>query len=67
MTGEYEKLKPCPFCGGEAKILPKDCWGMSGNAVKCKRCFTCVDFNLDNIAVWQKREYEELTPPKEQD
>lgn len=22
-----EKLLPCPFCGGEAKLMTKDVWG----------------------------------------
>ena len=32
-----EELKPCPFCGGEAKIVHGDL-GRSGSRVICKDC-----------------------------
>jgi len=29
------KLKPCPFCGGEAEMLY---YGSKGRIIKCKKC-----------------------------
>lgn len=38
------KLKPCPFCGGEAKFASQK-WGLSFAYVKCSKCHAkvCVD------------------------
>jgi len=30
------KLKPCPFCGGEAGMFY---YGSNGRIIKCKKCF----------------------------
>ena len=38
---EKVKLKPCPFCGGEA-VLKDDLWGESF-CVRCKRCRARTD------------------------
>lgn len=31
-----KKLKPCPFCGGEAEL----CMGAKNVKVRCKKCFS---------------------------
>lgn len=36
-----EKLKPCPFCGGEAIIVHV---GRSGSRVTCKYCYCSTAF-----------------------
>lgn len=38
------ELKPCPFCGGEAKLASQK-WGLSFAYVKCSKCHAkiCVD------------------------
>ena len=44
----YMKLKPCPFCGGEAKAVKEifgTCW-----KVKCKKC-SC---NVGRSWFWNK-------------
>ena len=32
-----EKLKPCPFCGGDA-LLARDYAGFGATYIKCKKC-----------------------------
>lgn len=32
------KLKPCPFCGGEAEIEHQYIFGREYSMVKCKEC-----------------------------
>ena len=50
-----EKLKPCPFCGGEAKV--KRFFGCAYITVGCKKCN--VQINRDTkkaaIAAWNTR------------
>ena len=52
-----DKLKPCPFCGGEAKIR---CVGLDGWRIICKKgCCTVGDSLMDEevaIKAWNKRE-----------
>ena len=57
------KLKPCPFCGGEAFIheICEDFldvgWKMRGFAGSCKKCHATTEYNQDrNIAIraWNK-------------
>lgn len=48
------KLKPCPFCGGEAEI--KIVWhshGMDGSyknhLIQCKNCYARKEISADNF------------------
>ena len=54
---EYE-LKPCPFCGGKAKLF-----GTESNGIFYVKCLECdVDSNFDTdeeaIAAWNRRAVE---------
>ena len=58
VDGMSEKLKPCPFCGGEAIPLHNKLWNVT--AVTCKRCGamgpTWTSSALSElIDVWNKR------------
>jgi len=49
-------LKPCPFCGGAAVVVPddNDCWSF----VECKFCAAQSDgcrTKEDAIAAWNRR------------
>ena len=49
-----KKLKPCPFCGGEAKVRNF----ISGRDVHCKNCYASVkilDSNEEAIKAWNTR------------
>ena len=58
------ELKPCPFCGGEAKYV----YAMPYNAVKCKKCKSWGKTVLDRyeqrdgkenaIEAWNRRTHE---------
>lgn len=56
-----DKLKPCPFCGGEAEFI-------SGVGFFCVSCsFCCGETNLYNtgqeaIEAWNKRNQPTFTP-----
>ena len=49
-----DKLKPCPFCGGEAKIKEN---GAEYNYISCKRCKngTAYGYQDQVIARWNTR------------
>ncbi len=38
-------LKPCPFCGGKAKLYVRDV----GVSVMCRECFAQTDICLDRL------------------
>lgn len=45
------KIKPCPFCGGEAEIKIQKCdYGISGTIITCKKCHA-KNFSMDKQAV----------------
>ena len=53
------KLKPCPFCGGEAKVFA---YSDGGICVKCMNCycqtFATSDWNIANAK--EKSAYEKI-------
>mgnify|MGYP002625721244 CR=1 FL=1 len=51
-----EKLRPCPFCGGEAAAHKTP--GLGGNYVMCSKCLTSGNnYPTPEIAVehWNRR------------
>ena len=52
------KLKPCPFCGGEAEII-RYCDGpIVYYYASCKECYStsgCVVTKEDAVYVWNRR------------
>lgn len=51
-AGEPGGLKPCPFCGGEAKLLHVG----AGRIVKCGSCGASTSFAAENPAKeWNRR------------
>jgi len=50
MTGDREKLKPCPFCGGEAETITFS----SNEFVQCKMCKASSD-DSGGIRKWNTR------------
>ena len=57
---ERAELKPCPFCGGRAKTVPRRNWGYCVECQYCDLAMPCYrpDFNFA-IADWNTR-----TPPQ---
>ena len=58
------KLKPCPFCGGEAKILNVD----DRYTVKCRSCFCGTGIYKDSgraSEAWNRRAENESRTDKE--
>lgn len=57
-----EKLKPCPFCGGEGELLPQPNGILS---IICKNCqtkvFDVTEFNEQVIGRWNRRIPETFT------
>ncbi len=52
-------LKPCPFCGGEARVLPQQFSSIKGYSIDCtvcgarKNCFS--EHEEQVIAEWNAR------------
>lgn len=62
------KLKPCPFCGGTAKIYHEQRKGIDGSIAKCGICFSQSRWKMvnhetasdeDAAKAWNKRHLEE--------
>ena len=53
-----EKLKPCPFCGGEARI--EDELEDGGKCISCIRCMACSPVYFDRcenmVPEWNRRD-----------
>ena len=54
-----EKLRNCPFCGGEAKLYSRAVdWLLSEHLVRCKKCH-CITDTYDTkeeaVEVWNRR------------
>lgn len=54
-------LKPCPFCGGKAEIIPtgNSTVGWKRTEVRCKLCgmtrtFRWITHNFDREFIWKK-------------
>jgi len=57
------KLKPCPFCGGEAAVEPDEI-DKEMCVVRCRGCDGKWGFSFDEasaIAAWNRRASEETT------
>lgn len=55
-----EELKPCPFCGGEAKTKSSvDVFGHEGFfSVLCRKCYVrtgCYETEAEVIEAWNRR------------
>lgn len=65
MSGGEVELKPCPFCGGDAKVVVEEIFGLEGGSqlfghIECVSCGAeaghAVDDEIANIhVVWNKR------------
>lgn len=61
MVGKMAELKPCPFCGGEAKLV----YSMPYNFVMCAKCkvfgktivdrYEQADGKAEAIEAWNRR------------
>lgn len=52
------ELKPCPFCGGEARCEPFVCLGFTSYYVGCKECDASThhfDRKKEAIMAWNRR------------
>lgn len=61
------KLKPCPFCGGEAKAAYGRCdynvWQVCCLNNACQAMAGWCDTKDDAIAAWNRRAGDKPTPP----
>ncbi|QJD58157.1 restriction alleviation protein, Lar family [Pseudomonas sp. gcc21] len=67
MSKELEELKPCPFCGGEAKrITLDDEANFDGDAIVCTSCDACsrVVFGEKEglVDAWNRRQQAPAEP-----
>ena len=57
-----DELKPCPFCGGEAKLEETNYLGVF---VRCLKCGTKTTYRLSSslaVKIWNSRTQPEFTP-----
>ena len=64
---EPEELLPCPFCGGEAKIIETDDGNnVGGSCVECQSCLasSAVEFGFKETlhSRWNRRPAPKVTP-----
>lgn len=65
------KLKPCPFCGGEATLINTTTLGMECKSVMCMKCKAKVNnFEGSNTATkaceaWNRRKDEDVVRCKD--
>ena len=55
-----EKLKPCPFCGGEAEIVEDRLYGEDYYAGRCRSCAATSIFEFtkeEAVNKWNRRNY----------
>jgi len=53
-----KKLKQCPFCGGEGKIIDKKDFRETAHQVQCQKCYSITDlysYREDAITAWNTR------------
>ena len=57
-----DELKPCPFCGGEAKLKEAEYLGVF---IVCSKCGTKTSYRLSRslvVKMWNNRVEPEFTP-----
>jgi Lar family restriction alleviation protein len=50
-----EELKPCPFCGGEAKLYETDHGDIKSAMIECKKCHATIECDSRNQKTSSKR------------
>ncbi|MBR1436961.1 MAG: Lar family restriction alleviation protein [Synergistaceae bacterium] len=53
-----EQLRPCPFCGGEARIFYPDCTFPSVGCRKCGTVSSRYVYMQEAIDAWNRRKEE---------
>lgn len=67
---EIEKLKSCPFCGGEAKIEDWTCAYEIGTSIRCSTCGAAIHEGIEDgdgchdraVKAWNRRAQENPQP-----
>ena len=64
-----DKLKPCPFCGGEARLWHPKEYGITLGSVKCNSCGASTESFTDDdsaIEAWNTRSNWHTGTPQEE-